>query len=116
MLPAGFADLEPFLAWSEERDDERTQRRLRASVEEVTALYEAVLPRFPAIMAHLGGVDPRTMGDADRTLLCLSVAFVEAADTVEYYVPAGMNGPEDLLRFTSAHDLLGIALSRSRDA
>ncbi len=116
MLAAEFGDLESYLGWALEGDDVRTRRRLEASVDEVTGFYQAMLPRFPAAMTYLGTVDPRALSEADRALLCLTVAFVEVADTVEYYAPAGSSGPADLLRFTSSHDLLGLAVGRSAGA
>lgn len=112
MLPAQFSELEPYLGWALPGDEERARRRMASTVEEITAMYQAVLPHFPAIMAHLGTVDPRTMSDEDRSLLCLVVAFVESADSVEYYAPTGLLGPDDLLRFKAAHDLLGLKLGR----
>ena len=113
MLAHEFADLEPYMGWALEGEDLRTRRRLEAGVDEITAFYQALLPRFPAAMTYLGTVDPRALSEADRALLCLTVAFVEVADTVEYYAPAGTSGPADLLRFRSSHDLLGLAVGRS---
>jgi hypothetical protein len=116
MLPQKFADLEEHVCWALPGDDERIRQRLGSTVEEITAMYEAMLPRFPEIMTYLGTVDPRTMGDDDRSLLCLAVAFVESADSVEYYAPTGMVGPEDLQRFTPGHGLLGHTVARQAAA
>jgi len=111
MLPDGFTDLEPLLDWALPRDEERIAKRLSARMEESTAFYQAMLPRFPAVMEYLGGVAPETPDEDDRRLQVLAVAFVEVADTVEFYAPAGTTGPEDLRRFQMAYDsVLGIAL------
>ncbi|MDT7570214.1 MAG: hypothetical protein QOE05_388 [Actinomycetota bacterium] len=116
MLPQDFKDLEKHLHWALPGDDERISQRLGSTVEEITAMYQAILPRFPEMMVHLGKVDPRAMSDEDRSLLCLAVAFVESADSVEYYAPTGMLGPEDLQRFTPSHGLLGHTVARQAAA
>jgi hypothetical protein len=112
MLPAQFRELEAYLDWAQPGDEERARQRMGSTVEEITAMYQAVLPHFPEIMTHLGAVDPRAMSDEDRSLLCLVVGFVESADSVEYYAPTGLLGPDDLLRFNAGHDLLGLKLAR----
>jgi hypothetical protein len=111
MLPDDFHDLEPYCEWALPGDSERIDKRLSSSIEQATAFYSAMVPRFAAAMKYLEGVEPETPREADRTLLLLVVAFLEIADTVEHYAPAGTVGPEDLRRFKPRYDsVLGIAL------
>ncbi|UGS37593.1 hypothetical protein [Capillimicrobium parvum] len=111
MLPAGFDDLAPLLDWALPRDEDRIEKRLTSSIDEATAFYDAMLPRFAAVMKYLGGVAAETPDADDRRLQLLATAFVEIADTVEFYAPTGTTGPEDLRRFTPAYNsVLGIAL------
>lgn len=111
MLPDAFADLSDFLEFALLDDEARGELRIRRPIEEITAFYEAMLPRFPDVMAYLADVDPNpaSLGERERTLLALAVAFVEIGNTVEHYAPAGTNGPDDLLIFKSKHGLLGNA-------
>jgi hypothetical protein len=45
MLPADFADLEPFAAWCLGRETERFAKRMASSMDEMQALYDATTPR-----------------------------------------------------------------------
>jgi hypothetical protein len=111
MLPNDFRDLEPYLGWALPSDDQRIDKRLNSSIEEATAFYDAMLPWFSATMKYLEGVEPETPREEDRALLLLVVAFLEIADTVEHYAPAGTVGPEELRRFKPRYDsVLGIGL------
>ena len=54
MLPAEFADLEPFAAdWCLASEPERFAKRLASSMAEMQAFYDAVTPRAEAAMAYL---------------------------------------------------------------
>jgi hypothetical protein len=50
-LPEGFAELEPLVPWSLETEPERSAKRQASSMEELQALYDAVLPRAEEIFA-----------------------------------------------------------------
>ncbi len=53
MLPAEFADLEPFAsAWCLPTESERFAQRLAVPMEEMQAFYDAVTPRFEEAMAY----------------------------------------------------------------
>lgn len=54
LLPPEFGDLEPFArTWALETGQERWRQRLRSSMPELQAFYDAVFPRAEAIMAYL---------------------------------------------------------------
>ena len=52
-LPSEFSDLEPFAAkWSLATEEERYQERLRSSMEDMQAFYDAVTARAEEAMAY----------------------------------------------------------------
>jgi hypothetical protein len=54
MLPAEFADLEPWVAeWCLDSEPERYAKRLSSSMDEIQAFYDAVYPRAEAAMTYL---------------------------------------------------------------
>ena len=53
MLPAEFADLEPFADWSLETEAERYAKRLSSTMDELQAFYDAAFPRLDDAMAYL---------------------------------------------------------------
>ncbi|BBY38026.1 hypothetical protein MMAN_21600 [Mycobacterium mantenii] len=60
-LPEQFADLEPFARiWSLETGQQRWEQRLRSTMAELQAFYDAVFPRAEAILEYL---DPLPLDD-----------------------------------------------------
>ena len=54
MLPAEFADLEPFAAsWCVASEPARYEKRLSSSMAEMQAFYDAIVPRADAAIAYL---------------------------------------------------------------
>ena len=53
ILPAAFADLEPYAQWSLPTESERFAMRLSSSMDELQAFYDAALPRLDAAVAYL---------------------------------------------------------------
>ena len=54
LLPAGFSDLEPFVAeWCLDNEPARYAKRLSSTMEEIQEFYDAVMPRTEAAIAHL---------------------------------------------------------------
>lgn len=53
LLPAEFADLEPFAAdWCLATEPERYAKRLDTSMDQIQAFYDAMTPRAEAAIAH----------------------------------------------------------------
>lgn len=106
-LPREFQSLaahEDWILWAEE---ERIQKRVDEGIEAVTAFYNGMLPHLERILQHLGSVKLGELSDEDRALMCLTVAFVEIADAVEYYSPhstAAMAMP----RLRPSHGVFGM--------
>lgn len=74
LLPTEFADLEPFArVWSLETGQQRWEQRLRSTMSELQAFYDAVFPRAEAIMAYL---DPLPLHDLpDRALNLMRLLY-----------------------------------------
>lgn len=74
MLPEEFADLEPFArVWSLEKAQDRWERRLRGTMPELQAFYDAVFPRAGEIMEYL---DPLPLDDlSDQALNLMRMLY-----------------------------------------
>lgn len=70
MLPAEFADLEPFAAtWALPTERDRYDRRLASSMEELQAFYDAIYPRANDALDHLDARDLYDLTDEEVNLL-----------------------------------------------
>jgi hypothetical protein len=86
MLPAGFADLEPFAAtWCLATESERYARRLASSLEEMQAFYCAFFPRLQGALAYCDEFAFDDMPDDARHLLQLAHSLVMVAMCVEIW-------------------------------
>lgn len=85
-LPAGFEDLESYVAgWAQPDEDARFRKRLASSMDEIRGFYDAVLPRMEAVMAHLQHCPPIGLSAADDTLLKLALSYVEVSRVFEVW-------------------------------
>jgi len=73
LLPSEFADLEPYAAgWCLATEPERWARRLRSSMEEMQAFYDAFFPRAEEAIAYCDRFPLDQMpADAERLLQLL---------------------------------------------
>ncbi len=73
LLPAEFAELEPYaVAWCLPTEPERWAHRLRSSMEELRAFYDAFFPRAQAAIAYCDRFPLDDMpADAERLLQLL---------------------------------------------
>lgn len=79
LLPAEFADLEPFAAtWCLPTEPERWAQRLASTMDELQAFYDACFPRAEQAISHCDQFDLDAMPeDASRLLqLLFSLALV----------------------------------------
>ena len=85
VLPAGFADLEPYAAWSLATEAERYAKRLASTMDELQAFYDAAFPRLEDMTAYLDAL-PLDALPADATrLLWLCYSLVNASFPVEVW-------------------------------
>jgi hypothetical protein len=85
MLPAEFADLEPFADWSLETESERYAKRLSSTMDELQAFYDAAFPRLPDVMAYLDRLDLNALPEDALHLLWLCYSLVNASFPVEVW-------------------------------
>ncbi len=85
ILPAPFADLEPFAAWSLETERERYAKRLSSTMDELQSFYDAGFPRLADAMAYLDGLDLQALPDDARRLLWLCYSLVNVSFPVEVW-------------------------------
>jgi len=103
-LPGGFAALAAFEDWALATERERHARKSAASLAEVQAFYDAMLPLLPGALDHLNGFALNAMPEPELRLLNLCLALVEAASAVENF---GAVNPPYLMpvdRFEPVHD------------
>jgi hypothetical protein len=103
-LPANFAQLEIFASWALPTEYERHNRRRGSTLREAQEFYNAMLPVLPVALDHLNKFDLKNLPTAERTLLCLCLALVEAAVAVEMFEEVNPPYLMTLDRFVPTHD------------
>ena len=83
LLPAEFADLEPFGAWILETERERYAKRLATPMEEMQAFYDAVTPRAEEAMTYLDKFPLDDMPADGLNLLHLLYSMIMVSFPVE---------------------------------
>jgi hypothetical protein len=84
LFPREFADLEAVAsAWALDSYDERHQKRLQSSIEELETFYVAVLPRAKDIMAYCAGFDILNAPEEVRALLNVLGSLVDVSLSIE---------------------------------
>jgi hypothetical protein len=85
LLPAEFADLEPFAGWALPTERERYAKRVASTMAELQAFYDASLPRLEAAMTYLDRYELDALPDDARNLLWLYCALVTVSFPVEVW-------------------------------
>jgi hypothetical protein len=85
LLPAEFADLEPFSPWCLRTEAERYAKRLSSSMQEMQSLYDAAFPRFEQILAYLDALELNSLPPEAEQLLWLSYSLVNVSFPVEVW-------------------------------
>lgn len=85
LLPADFADLEPFADWCLSSEGDRYAKRLASSMEELQAFYDAAFPRLADSVDHLQSVELDGIGEEERNLLWLFSSLVTVSFPVEVW-------------------------------
>ncbi len=92
-LPAGFEDLEPFVAWwAVAGQNERRHQRCESTFEEIQRFYDAMLPRAEAAMQYLEAFPLRDMPGPEARLMRLVLALAQASVAVEIHERARVPG------------------------
>jgi hypothetical protein len=86
LLPPAFFGLEPFAeAWCLATESERYAKRLNSSMQEMQALYDAVLPRVEEAIAYCDKFPFDNLPDDAGRLLLLLYSFVTASFPIEVW-------------------------------
>ena len=86
VLPGAFSDLERFAeAWCLATERERYAKRLRSTMQEMQALYDAVLPRVEEAIAYCDGFPFGDMPEDAKRLLMLLYSFVTVSFPIEVW-------------------------------
>jgi hypothetical protein len=84
LLPAAFADLEPFApTWCLATERERYAKRLASSMDEMQAFYDACFPRAEAAIAYCDQFRLDDMPDDAQRLLQMLYSLVMVSFPVE---------------------------------
>ena len=86
ILPADFAELEPYAAdWSVATEAERYAQRLASTMAELEAFYDAAFPRLGDAMAYLDALPFDALPEDATRLLWLCYSLVNASFPVEVW-------------------------------
>jgi|SRR5580704_9200337 hypothetical protein len=85
VLPADFADLEPFSGWSLEREADRYAKRLSSTMDELQAFYDAAFPRLEDALGYLDQFELSALPEDATRLLWLCYSLVNASFPVEVW-------------------------------
>lgn len=86
MLPSELSDLERFApAWCLATEQERWERRMASSMEEMQQLYDAMLPRVPDALAYCDQFPLDAMPEDAINLLRLVYSFILVSFPVELW-------------------------------
>jgi hypothetical protein len=85
VLPAEFADLEPWADWALTTERARYEKRLACSMDELQAFYDAAFPRLDDASAWLERRTLDGIEDDGKRLLWLFAALVTVSFPVEVW-------------------------------
>ena len=83
VLPAAFADLEPFAHWAIPTEPARYEKRLASTMDELQAFYDAAFPRTEAALEYLDQFPLDELPEDAKHLLWLYCALVTVSFAVE---------------------------------
>ena len=84
-LPPEFAELEPFAGWAIPTERARYDKRVASTMDELTAFYDAAIPRLEDAMSYLEQFPMDAMPEDAQHLLWLYCALCTASFPVEVW-------------------------------
>lgn len=82
-LPAGYEDIQPYAdTWALATFSQRQSQRLASSMEDITAFYQAMMPRFDEVLTHLNRFDLNELPEAEQTLMHMSLSLAQIGPCV----------------------------------
>jgi hypothetical protein len=85
LLPAEFAELEPFADWILPTERERYAKRLASTMDEMQAFYDAAFPLLAGANKYLERFEMDDLPDPERNLLLLMMSLVLVSFPVEVW-------------------------------
>jgi hypothetical protein len=85
LLPAEFAELEPFADWILPTERERYAKRLASTMDEMQAFYDAAFPLLDGANKYLERFGMDDLPDLERNLLLLMMSLVLVSFPVEVW-------------------------------
>ena len=85
LLPAEFAELEPFADWAVPTERARYARRIASTMGELQAFYDAAFPRIDEALAYLDQFSLDAIPDDATRLLWLYCALMTVSFPVEVW-------------------------------
>ena len=85
VLPAEFADLEPFADWCLETEAQRYAKRLASTMDELQTFYDAAFPRLEEAMKYLDDLDFNALPEDATRLLWLCYSLINVSFPVEVW-------------------------------
>jgi hypothetical protein len=83
LLPAEFADLEPYADWALPTEAQRYAKRLASSMEELQAFYDVAFPRLEDAAAYLDRFPLDALPQDAARLLQLTYSLINISFPVE---------------------------------
>lgn len=83
MLPAEFADLEPFAEWALPSESERYAKRLASTMVELRRFYDAAFPRLADAAKYLDTLPLHDLPDDATRLLHLCYSLINVSFPIE---------------------------------
>jgi hypothetical protein len=83
VLPAEFADLEPFADWAIHGERARYAKRVSSTMEQLQTFYDAAFPRIDDAMTYLEKYEVDDLPEEGQRLLWLYCALVTVSFPVE---------------------------------
>ena len=83
VLPAEFADLEPFAEWAVHGERARYAKRISSTMNELQSFYDAAFARIDDALAYLERFEVEALPEEGKRLLWLYCALATVAFPVE---------------------------------
>ncbi len=99
-LPDDFDDLLPWVDWSLAQMDDRRDRRIGSTMEDIEAFYNAMLPHMDAVLEHLGAIQLNQIDSKSAALMNMALSLAEIAPAVEQFGEPTISYGYDVTRFT----------------
>lgn len=103
-LPEPFQDLAPYLAWALPTERERSAKRQGSPMAEISAFYQAMLPRMEEILPYLAQYPLEHVPPDVQRLFSLTLALAEVAPAVENFGQPSVVEGYEVTRFIAGHD------------